>query len=51
MRRLSEKLRIFARIYSFQNLKDTVNTYGYSYSFSEFLKQTIAIVGGVTFIA
>ena len=50
-RRLSEKIRIFLRIYSFQNLKDTINTYGYSYSFSEFIKQTLAIVGGVTFIA
>ena len=50
-RTLYERIRIFTRIYSFQNLKDTINTYGYSYSFSDFLKQTIGIVVGVTFIA
>lgn len=50
-RRVQDKLRRFFKIYSFQNLKDTVNTYGYSYSFNEFIKQAIAIVAVVTIIA
>lgn len=49
--RLEKKLRHFAKIYSFRNLRDTVNTYGYSYSFNEFSKQSIAIVLVVTTIA
>ena len=49
--RLEKKLRRLAKIYSFRNLRDTVNTYGYSYSFNEFAKQSLAIVLVVTVIA
>lgn len=50
-RRMKEKMRRFSRIYSFQNLKDTINTYGYSYDFKDFAKTTAAIVLGVSIIA
>ena len=40
-----------ARAYSFKNLKDTVNRYGYDYSFKTFLGQVLLVVGGSTFIA
>lgn len=49
--RFQEKFRTLMRIYSFQNLKDTINTYGYSYSMEEFLKQSIGILVVVAFIA
>lgn len=48
---MKEKMRRFSRIYSFQNLKDTINTYGYSYDFKDFAKTTAAIVLGVSIIA
>lgn len=51
LKRFNEKLRTLARIYSFQNLKDTINTYGYSYSFEEFAKQSVGIIAAVAIIA
>lgn len=50
-RRIETKIRRFLRIYSFTNLKNTINTYGYSYTFGEFVGQTVAIVSGVTLIS
>ena len=50
-RRMEMKFRRLAKIYSFKNLRDTVNTYGYSYTFNEFVKQAMGIVAVVTGIA
>lgn len=43
-RRIGQRVRIFLKIYSFENLKNTINTYGYSYSISEFAKQSLGIL-------
>lgn len=51
IRRLEKRFRHLAKIYSFRNLRDTVNTYGYSYSLNEFAKQATGIVVVVTAVA
>ena len=42
-----EKVRRFVTFYSFENLQETINAYGYSYSFKEFALQAGAIIVAV----
>ena len=51
---VEEKQNIFtdiSRLSSFKGLKDTINRYGYDYSFKEFVGQAAFVIIGSTFIA
>ena len=48
---LREKFKRLLKVYSFRNLQETINTYGYSYSFQEFIITALLVVIGVSAVA